>query len=149
VGTRKYRKNFWEIKKIEWKGESGMDEEGTGFGVCEVKDDNGNPFLKFEWGYDYVEVCGQTCHGGDDCGFYVGKKVTPSDEHESDHEDSELDEECYYDEDMDEGDSDDELLTDDEKIRLGMLLSETQVEELATKGYISDEEISSASEIDD
>ena len=55
----------------------------------------------------------------EDWGLYIGKKVIPSDGHESD--------------DSDKGCE----LTDDEKIRLGMLLSESEVKELATKGYIS------------
>ena len=132
VDTQKYRKNFWEIKEIEWEGSSGMDEVGTGFGVCEVQDDNGNPFLKYEWG----DPEAYTCHGGNGSGFYVGKKVTPSDgdkrKDESDEDES--------DEDESDGDESDQgcELTDDEKIRLGMLLSEKEIKEWATKGYIKD-----------
>jgi hypothetical protein len=105
--SMKYRKNFWEIKEIKWQGRAIMDSEGNGFGVCEVKDDNGNPFLKYEWGdaEDYG------CHASD-FGFYVGKKV------------DDRDEECQ--------------LTDYERVRLGLVLNEAEVEELATKGYISE-----------
>lgn len=118
--ARKYRKNFWEIKDIQW--DNGLDPEGNGFGVCEVKDDNGNPFLRFEGG----DINGETywCHGEPEWYFYLGKKViTTSGGDESEEWESD-DEECG--------------LTDDEKVRLGMLLSETEVEELATKGYISE-----------
>ena len=36
---------------------------GNGFGVCEVKDDSGNPFLKFEWGDADWQILGVVTAG--------------------------------------------------------------------------------------
>jgi hypothetical protein len=109
--TGKYRKNFWEIKEVEWEGWSDKDSEGTGFGVCEEKDENGNPFLKFEWG----DISSGGCHGAPDVGFCLGKKVRKP---------SGLEWE----------------LTEDEQNRLGMLWSCDDIGGLEKKGYISGSE---------
>jgi len=85
-----------------------MGDEGR-FGVCEVEDDNGNPFLKLEWGDEEFHGCLPI-----NFSFYVGKKVSSR---------NASDEECG--------------LTEDKQIRLGMVLTVKEVEELATKGYIS------------
>ena len=61
VDKRNNRKNFWEIKAIKWEWEeAAIEGGGYGIGVCEVKDDNGNPFLRFGW-----EDMGYSCHEED------------------------------------------------------------------------------------
>ena len=62
----KTRKNYWNIKSLQW--EENSDDKSQGFGVTKVVDNEGNPFIKFICDLGYSAGCALAG------GLYLAKK---------------------------------------------------------------------------
>lgn len=120
--TNKTIQNSWRIKRVEWEGDD-LAEEGQRLSVSETLDDNGYPFL-LVW---VIEDDGPRGHA-----YQMVAKRQESD--------IDLDDDRSW-----------EPLTQDEKYRLGIALSDKSVQSMATEDSddSGDSEDSGASDEDD
>ena len=68
--TVPFLKNYWELLNTEDESDDPpwLDDEGNALGAGAVKDDNGHPFLVFDWSHP------PGCHSSWS-GYYVGKRL--------------------------------------------------------------------------
>ena len=111
--------SFWIIEDIVEDSEQWLDPESNGFGATSVLDDQGHPFLFFNWAMAGIGGGGDTAWSG----YFLGKKVVGS---------------------LEEGDSKRWMLSREEKIRLGIGLTEFQLDQWVNDGILDTSEVHEA-----